>query len=93
MKFMTKKKVVRDLVKGDKIGMIGKIILLIDVFYKVVVRKLVYLGVVVAHIAEIGIAPPEKYPYLYSLIYAMLGFVGFSFIFLQSNLFMINEFN
>ncbi len=45
------------------------------------------------HIAEVTIKPPAKYPYLYPLIYAMLGFIVFTVVFVQSNLFMINEFN
>lgn len=71
---------------------IGQLILIIDIIYRIFTRKVIYFCIIVVHLCELIILPPEKYPYLYSLIYAMLGFIGFVFIFIQSNLFMIREY-
>jgi hypothetical protein len=54
-------------------------------------RWVIYLAVFATHGAELFITPPEKYPYLFPLCYAMIGYGVFSYVFLISNLVMVRE--
>lgn len=69
-----------------------KVIHLLDILYRVFFRKVIYVASVIAMISEKIIDTPTNYPYLYSLIYAVLGFALFSYVTIQTNLFMIHSY-
>lgn len=73
--------------------MLAKFLALTDLFYKSVFRKGIYVLSMISIILEQVVSPPLKYPYIYSLAYAVLGFAMFAYIFMQTNAFMLHQFN
>lgn len=51
-----------------------KLLIFMDHLYFGIFRNFLFLLVVLVHIFEYFLKPPEKYPYLYPLIYATFGF-------------------
>lgn len=48
-----------------------------------------YALTITVHIVNPFIAPPNNYPFLYELLYAMIGFIQFSFVFIYSNILIV----
>ncbi|KAL4474340.1 hypothetical protein ABPG73_015966 [Tetrahymena malaccensis] len=74
------------------IPLLAKLISLTDLFYKSIFRKAIYILSLIAIIAENYVKPPANYPYLFSLIYAVLGFGLFTYVFIQTNLLMLHSY-
>ena len=54
--------------------------------YKRYISKLLYLLLISVMIIEAFLAPPKRFPFLYELFYAILGFIQFFIVFGYSNL-------
>jgi hypothetical protein len=62
---------------------------LIEVSYYKFIRVPIYLGMVVLHILDATMTPPERLPYLIQLLFVVLAFFLFCVVFLYSNLTML----
>ena len=73
--------------EGDKLkNFIDKI----EENYTRYVSKALPIVLMVLLLADGSITPPEKYPYLFHLLFAMVGFAEFALVFVYSNLKMIH---
>lgn len=60
--------------------------------YRSFIRKAFFAALIISHICQYFIKPPEKLPYTYNLCYATIGFGIFFSIFVISNLIMIQQY-
>eukprot|EP00828_Plagiopyla_frontata_P043608 TRINITY_DN6866_c0_g1_i3.p1 TRINITY_DN6866_c0_g1~~TRINITY_DN6866_c0_g1_i3.p1 ORF type:complete len:352 (-),score=20.89 TRINITY_DN6866_c0_g1_i3:14-1069(-) len=59
---------------------------ILDYLYLRYLRKALYLLAVIFHAADYFVTPPEKYPYLWQLLFSFLGFLVFGLIYIKSHL-------
>ena len=65
----------------------------IETLYTKFIRWVVYILLFALTIGDAYIQPPAKYPYLFPLLFALLGFGVFLIVFIYSNIKMIDSYN
>jgi len=78
--------------KKNKQDKLKEIIDLIEVNYAKYVSKLLPIVMMVLLLADGSMTPPAKYPFLFHLLFALVGFAVFAIVFVYSNLKMIHSF-
>ena len=60
--------------------------------YRRWVRKALYAGMLLLQVSYFYVTPPERYPYIRELCFALLGFAYFALIYLYVHCKMVYEF-
>ena len=57
----------------------------LDYLYLKYLRKILYFLAIALHFGDYFVMPPERYPYLWQLLFSFLGFLVFGLIYLKSH--------